>query len=69
MSDVKEVQEVKDDKSITNSQKRQAYREKQEEKRKTLKHVRIDAESVDSEVELPKVSIISCLSSTDLFEY
>ena len=52
------MSEITDDR-VTNSQKRQAYRDKQEEKRKNLKHVRIDADSIkDSEVELPKVSDI-----------
>lgn len=45
------------DERVSNSAKRQAYRDKQEEKRKNLKHVRIDAESInESEVELPRVS-------------
>lgn len=55
------MSEITDDR-VTNSQKRQAYRDKQEEKRKNLKHVRIDADSIkDSEVELPKVSVIHSL--------
>lgn len=52
------MSEVKDER-VSNSVKRQAYRDKQEEKRKTLKHVRIEADSIkESDVELPRVSRI-----------